>query len=193
MAWKIDAAHSAVEFSVKHMMIATVRGRFESFDGKINVDPRDLLKSSVEGRVETASINTRDANRDAHLRSADFFDAEKFPYMTFRSTSIERTGDGEFKVQGELTIKDVTRPVTFTVSDEGHGKDPWGNQRWGLSGSTSINRKEFGLNWNVALETGGWLVGEQIKINVELELVAAPDEASADEAIAETAQGETVA
>jgi len=171
MTWKIDASHSQIEFTVKHMMIATVRGRFGSFDGDVNVNRDNLLASTVEGWVETASVDTRDGNRDAHLRSADFFDAEKFPRMTFRSTKIEKAGDGEFKVTGDLTIKDTTRPVTFTVTDEGHGKDPWGNRRWGLSATASLNRKDFGLNWNVALETGGWLVSDQVKIQAELELV----------------------
>lgn len=171
MAWKIDAAHSLVEFTVKHMMIATVRGRFDSFDGDITVDPDNLLASRVEGWVETASVDTRDEKRDAHLRSADFFDAEKFPRMTFRSTQIEPAGDGEFKVTGDLTIRNATHPVTFTVTDEGQGKDPWGNRRWGLSAVASLNRKDFGLNWNVALEAGGWLVSDQIKIHVGLEMV----------------------
>ncbi len=171
MTWKIDASHSQIEFTVKHMMIATVRGRFGSFDGTVTVNPDNLLESGVEGWVETASVDTRDGNRDAHLRSADFFDAEKFPRMSFRSTKIEKAGDGEFKVTGDLTIKDTTRPVTFTVSDEGRGKDPWGNRRWGLSATATINRKDFGLNWNVALETGGWLVSDQVKIQAELEMV----------------------
>lgn len=171
MAWKIDPSHSQIEFTVKHMMIATVRGRFGSFDGTVTVNPDNLLQSQVEGWVETASVDTRDTNRDAHLRSADFFDAEQFPRMTFRSTKIEKAGDGEFKVTGDLTIKDTTRPVTFTVTDEGQGKDPWGNRRWGVSATATLNRKDFGLNWNVALETGGWLVSDQVKIQAELEMV----------------------
>lgn len=179
MAWKIDPSHSLIEFTVKHMMIATVRGRFGSFDGTVTVNPDNLLQSQVEGWVETASIDTRDTNRDAHLRSADFFDAETFPRMTFRSTKIEKAGDGEFKVTGDLTIKDSTRPVTFTVTDEGQGKDPWGNRRWGLSATASLNRKDFGLNWNVALETGGWLVSDQVKMQAELELVESVEEPAA--------------
>lgn len=175
MAWKIDAAHSSIEFSAKHMMITTVRGRFATFDGTLNVDSQNLLRSSVEGWVETASVDTHDANRDGHLRSPDFFEAEKYPRMTFRSTKIEKAGDGRYRVTGDLTIKETTRPITFEVSDDGRGKDPWGNQRWGLSATAAINRKDFGLTWNVALETGGWLVGDQIKIQVELELIAVPD------------------
>jgi polyisoprenoid-binding protein YceI len=182
MAWKIDAAHTSIEFSVKHMMIATVRGRFGAFDGTLDVDRDNLLNSTVEGYVETASVDTRDANRDGHLRSPDFFDAEKFSRMTFRSTKIEKAGDGQYKVTGDLTIKETTRPVTFDVTDEGRGKDPWGNLHWGVSASTTISRKDFGLNWNVALETGGWLVGDQVKINAEVELIATPDAVKQEEA-----------
>jgi polyisoprenoid-binding protein YceI len=177
MAWKIDAAHSSIEFSVKHMMITTVRGRFGEFDGNLSVDGSNLLNSTVEGYIQTASVDTRDANRDGHLRSADFFDAERFPRMTFRSTKLEKAGDGQYKLTGDLTIKDVTRSITFDVSDDGRGKDPWGNQRWGVSATAAISRKDFGLNWNVALETGGWLVGDQVKISAEVELIAVPDAA----------------
>ena len=185
MAWKIDPAHSQIEFSVKHMMITTVRGRFAKFDGNITVNPRNLLQSSVEGTIEVDSVDTRDTNRDAHLRSADFFDVEKFPTMSFRSTRIEKTGDDEYKVTGDLTIKDNTRPVTFTVTDDGKGKDPWGNQRWGLSGATTISRKDFGLTWNVALESGGWLVGDQVKIQVDMELVESAEETVTSETAAQ--------
>lgn len=175
MAWKIDTAHSMIEFSVKHMMISTVRGRFTQFDGNVVIDEKNLLGSSVTGAVEIASIDTHDAGRDGHLRSADFFAAEKFPQMTFRSTKLQRTGDGEYKVTGDLTIKDTTREVVFNVTDEGQNKDPWGNHRWGISATASINRKDFGLVWNVALETGGVLVGEQVKIAAELEVIRVPD------------------
>ena len=185
MAWKIDPAHSQIEFSVKHMMITTVRGRFAKFDANIAVNPRNLLQSSIEGTIEVDSIDTRDANRDAHLRSADFFDVEKFPTMSFRSTRIEKTGGDEYKVTGDLTIKDNTRSVTFTVTDDGQGKDPWGNQRWGLSGTTTISRKDFGLTWNVALESGGWLVGDQVKIQVDMELVESAEETVTSETAAQ--------
>ncbi len=173
MSWKIDPAHSLIEFSVKHMMIATVRGRFTQFDGTVNVDPDDLLRSGVEGYVDVASITTNEPNRDAHLRSADFFDVENHPRMAFRSTKIERTGEDTYRVTGDLTIRGVTRPITFEVTDSGRNKDPWGNLRWGLTATAALNRKDFGLTWNVALEAGGWLVGEQVKISVELELVHA--------------------
>jgi len=173
MAWVIDTAHSAVEFSVKHMMISTVRGRFTKFSGTVALDEANLANTTIEGAVELASVDTHDANRDGHLRSPDFFDAAQFPAMTFRSTRIEPAGGDQFRVTGDLTIKGVTRPVALTVVSEGRNKDPWGNQRWGFSAETSINRKDWGLNWNVALEAGGWLVGEQVKITLEAELVQA--------------------
>ena len=175
MSWTIDSAHTNIGFSVKHMMIATVRGSFSKFNGTFNIDPSDVTKSSVEGSIETASISTNDPNRDAHLRSPDFFDAEHYPVMTFKSTRVTRLGGDRYQVAGNLTIKDVTREIVWEVSDEGRGKDPWGNTHWGLSAQTSFNRKDFGLNWNVALETGGWLVADNIKVNAELELLAGPD------------------
>lgn len=171
MAWVIDPAHTQIEFSVKHMMITTVRGRFDKFSSTVNVDEANLAGSSVQGAIEVASLDTRDPGRDGHLRSPDFFDAEKYPAMSFSSTRIQRAGEGQFKVTGDLTIKDVTREVVFTVSDDGQNKDPWGNQRWGFSAQATINRKDFGLVWNVALETGGVLVGELVKINAEVQLI----------------------
>jgi len=171
MAWVIDPAHTQIEFSVKHMMITTVRGRFDKFNGSINLDDRNLAASSAEGTVETASVNTRDPDRDTHLRSPDFFDVAQYPLMSFRTTRIQPNGDDQYKVAGELTIKDITREVVFNVTDEGQNKDPWGNLRRGLTAQATINRKDFGLVWNVALETGGVLVADQVKINAELELV----------------------
>ncbi len=179
MAWAIDTAHTEIEFAVKHMMIATVRGHFTKFAGSLDINPDNLEQSSAEGTVEVASVDTRDANRDNHLRSADFFDAEKYPVMSFKSTKIEKAGESKYKVTGPLTIKGVARDVTFDVEVEGMGKDPWGNLHLGLNAQTSINRKDYGLNWNVALETGGWLVADTVKINVDLEAVqvAAPQPA----------------
>ena len=171
MSWKIDTAHTSVEFAVKHMMISTVRGRFSNFDGTVEVDPNNLLNSRVEGWIETASIDTRDEGRDAHLRSADFFDAETYPRMKFASKRIEKLGGDRYRVVGDLTIKDITREFTFEVTDEGQNKDPWGGTRWGLSAAGSLNRKDYGLTWNVALETGGVLVAEQVKIQAELQMV----------------------
>lgn len=172
MTWKIDPVHTEIEFTARHMMIAKVHGRFKSFEGTIDLDPKHPAKARVEGSIDVSSIDTREAQRDTHLRSPDFFDVEKYPKMTFRSTRIEPLGANQYKVYGDLTIKDVTREVVFDAVDEGRTTDPWGNQRIGVSATTKINRKDFGLTWNVALETGGWLVGDDITINAEVELVA---------------------
>ena len=171
MNWQIDLSHSAIEFSVKHMMITTVRGQFKSFDGTLTIDSDNPAASRVEGSIDVASIDTREEQRDAHLRSGDFLDVENHPKMSFRSSRIESLGANQYKVYGEMTIKDVTREVVFDVVDEGRGEDPWGNQRWSISAFTKLNRKDFGLTWNVALETGGWLVGDEIKVSVGLQLV----------------------
>lgn len=180
MSWNLDASHSSVEFAVRHMMIATVRGQFTRFSARINVDEQRLENSTLEATVEVASIDTRDANRDNHLRAADFFDAANYPTMTFRSRRIEKAGERQYRLIGDLTIRDVTREVVFTLTDEGKGKDPWGNQRWGLTAEATINRRDWNLNWNVALETGGWLVGEQVKIRMEIELVQTQPEPQAE-------------
>jgi polyisoprenoid-binding protein YceI len=171
MSWTIDSTHSSIEFAVKHMMFTTVRGRFNNFAGTLNIDEANPTRSYAEGKVEISSIDTHDANRDAHLRAADFFEVDKYPYMTLRTTGVKVVSREHYQVTAALTIKDVTREVVFEVNALPLGKDPWGNQRWGLSAETSINRKDFGLNWNVALETGGWLVGEQVKIEVELQAI----------------------
>jgi len=173
MAWQIDPAHSTIEFSVKHMMITTVRGRFNAFDGTLQLNEEHPEASYVEGAIDVASIDTGEPERDTHLRSADFFDVEQYPKMTFRSTRIERVGSGRYKVYGDLTIKDVTREVVFDVTDEGRGRDPWGNMRWGFSAEATLNRKDFGLTWNVPLEAGGWLVGDQVKVLIELQAIQA--------------------
>ena len=172
MNWQIDPTHTSIEFSVKHMMFTTVRGQFRSFDGNLSIDPHNPTNSRVEGSIDVASIDTGEEQRDAHLRSGDFFDVENNPKMFFRSTRIEPLGANQYKVYGEMTIKDVTREIVFHIADEGQGQDPWGNQRRGISAETKLNRKDFGLTWNVALETGGWLVGDEIKVSIELQLVA---------------------
>jgi polyisoprenoid-binding protein YceI len=171
MTWKVDKVHSSIEFAVRHMMISTVRGRFENFDITVDVDENRPELAAIEATVETASINTREPQRDAHLRSADFFDAEQYPTLTFRSTKVQQKGDDEFLITGDLTIRGETHPVTFKAHSEGRGKSPFGHTAWGFSASTAINRKDWGLNWNVALETGGWLVADEIKVNLEVELV----------------------
>jgi polyisoprenoid-binding protein YceI len=177
MTWNIDVAHSQIEFAVRHMMLSKVRGKFKNFQGNITIDANNLAASSVAGTVDVASIETGDGQRDGHLRSADFFDVEKYPKMSFRSTRIEPQGADQYKVYGELTIKDVTREVVFYAVDEGRAVDPWGNRRIGVSATTKINRKDFGLTWNVALETGGWLVGDEVTITAEVELVLQPEQA----------------
>jgi polyisoprenoid-binding protein YceI len=169
--WQIDASHSNVEFAVKHLMISTVRGRFADVKGTVVEDPSDPTKSAIEVVIGTASIDTRQEQRDAHLRSADFFDSEKFPTMTFVSRRIEPKDDGELRVTGDLTIRDVTREVVLAVTPEGRGGDPWGGQRAGFSATGKIERSDFGLTWNQALEFGGVAVGDAIKISIDVELV----------------------
>jgi polyisoprenoid-binding protein YceI len=175
MSWKIDPAHSEIGFSVKHMMISTVRGQFTKFDGTLTLNEEHPEQSVIEGWVETASVNTHEPNRDGHLRSPDFFDAEKFPKITFRSKKVTHTGGDKFKLLGDLTIKETTRDLTLDVTYEGENKDPWGKTRRAFTADASFNRKDFGLSWNVALETGGWLVAEQVKIHIELEAIGQAD------------------
>ncbi|HEU4748400.1 MAG TPA: YceI family protein [Gemmatimonadaceae bacterium] len=170
--WKLDPAHTLVEFSAKHMMITTVKGRIADVEGTVYTDETDPENSSVEVTLKGASIDTRSDQRDQHLRSADFLNAEQFPEITFRSTRIEGTAKN-FKLTGDLTIRDVTREVTLDVEYGGHSRDPWGGERVGFSATGKIDRREFGLVWNQALETGGVLVGNDIRINVEVEAVKA--------------------
>ncbi|MGZ4732921.1 MAG: YceI family protein [Terriglobales bacterium] len=172
--WNIDPVHSVAEFKVKHMMISNVKGQFTGVKGTLSLDSGDLLSSKVEATIDAASINTRDPQRDTHLKSADFFDAEKFPTLSFNSTHVTRTRGEELAVDGDLTIHGITRKVTFEV--EGPtlpAKDPWGNTRLGLSAITKINRKDFGLTWNSALETGGILVGDEVTITLDVQFVKA--------------------
>jgi polyisoprenoid-binding protein YceI len=170
-SWNIDPAHSGVTFSVRHMVISKVRGRFAKFGGKLDLDDQDLTRSTLDVRIDAASIETGVADRDAHLRSADFLDVEKHPELAFTSKRIERVGDGRYRVVGDLTIRGTTREVPLEVEAGGTGKDPWGNERTGFSAHASIDRKEFGLQWNQALETGGVLVGERVDIEIELQAV----------------------
>jgi polyisoprenoid-binding protein YceI len=172
ITWKIDPAHSSAEFKVKHMMISHVKGSFSGITGTLIEDTTDPTRSTVEASVDISSISTGDAQRDAHLKSADFFHGEQHPTMTFRSTRVEKKGEGEYAVTGDLTIHGTTKPVTFAVEGpSAPGKDPWGNTRIGLSATTKINRKEFGLSWNAALETGGFLVGEDVQISLEVQFI----------------------
>jgi polyisoprenoid-binding protein YceI len=172
--WNLDPAHSAAEFKVKHMMISNVKGKFTGLSGVLILDETDPTHSSVEASIPFASLSTGDEQRDAHLKSADFFDAEKFPTLTFQSTGVQVRAPGEHSVAGNLTMHGVTRPVTFAVEGPSKpAKDPWGNLRIGLSASTKINRKDFGLTWNAALETGGVLVGEDVTISLDVQFIKA--------------------
>lgn len=171
--WNIDSTHSGIHFTVRHMVIAKVRGRFADWRGSVTVDPDDLSSVSAEVEIDAASIDTGVGDRDTHLRSGDFFDVERFPKLTFKSTKVEKVGDDRFKLYGDLTIRDVTREVVLDATYEGKGKDPWGNERVAFSGSTSLNRGDFGLTWNQALETGGLLVSDKIDIDVEVQAVKA--------------------
>ena len=168
--WNFDPAHTTAEFKVRHMMITNVKGHFRPVTGVVTLDEEDITRSRVEASIDAASIDTREPDRDTHLKSADFFDVEKFPTLTFTSTRVTRQGDGELEVEGDLTIHGVTQKVTFAVEGPTPpGKDPWGNTRIGFSATTKINRKDFGLNWNAALETGGILVGNEVTITLDVE------------------------
>lgn len=167
--WQIDTAHSVVEFAVKHMMFATAKGRFGQFSGTIDYDPGSIAASSAEVEIDVKSIDTRDEKRDGHLLSPDFFDAESYPAITFKSTRVEPTGDSEFNVYGDLTIRGVTKPAVLNAEITGQGKNPWGQEVIGFSATTKFKRSEFGLEWNAALETGGVLVGDEVKIAIEIE------------------------
>lgn len=169
--WQIDPAHSAAEFAVRHLMISTVKGRFADVKGTVSVDGANSSNVDVDVTIAVASIDTREAKRDAHLRSADFFDAEKYPTITFKSKRADGDMDGDFKLIGDLTVHGVTREVTLNAESSGSVKDPWGGERSGFAATTKVNRKDFGLTWNVALEAGGVMVSDDVKISIEVELV----------------------
>ncbi|KYD18722.1 MAG: polyisoprenoid-binding protein [Caldibacillus debilis] len=172
--WVLDTAHSQVDFSVKHMMISRVNGTFQRFSANIEADPNDLTTADIEFSVEVDSIDTRNTDRDNHLKSADFFNAEQYPNITFKATEITRKDDSSYHVTGDLTIRGVTRKETFVAEFEGLAKDPLsGNEKAGFTVTGTINRKDYGLVWNVALETGGVLVGEEVKITVHIEAARA--------------------
>ncbi len=170
--WDIDKVHSSIHFSVRHLMVSKVRGEFHGWTGALQLDPDDHTKSSVELTIQATSIDTRDEKRDGHLRSPDFFDAEKFPKMTFKSGKIEKAGD-HLAVHGDLSIHGVTMPVTLAGEPTEVVKDPWGGTRTGFSGKVAIDRKDYGLRWNAALETGGVLVGDKVEITFEVEAIRA--------------------
>ena len=170
--WNIDPAHSIAEFKVRHMMISFVRGEFSGLSGVLKLDETDYTRSTVEVSIPTASVRTVDERLDDHLKNADFFDVEKFPMLTFISTKVRSTGGRNYAVTGDLMIHGVTRSVTLTVNDVSEpSNDPWGNQRIGLSASASINRKDFGIIWNTALDSGGVLVGDEVSIALDVQLI----------------------
>ena len=170
--WTIDPEHSSVGFKVRHLMVSNVKGVFEKFSGTVDIDDKDITKSKVEVTIDTNSINTNVQKRDEHLRSADFFDVAKYPAMTFASKKVARAGKDKLKVTGDLTLHGVTREVVLSVDGPTkESKDPWGNIRRGASATAKINRKDFGLTWNKVLETGGVAVGDEVIINLEVELI----------------------
>ena len=173
--WTIDPDHSNVGFKVRHLMVSNVRGNFEKHVGTVEINDRDITKSTVSVTVDTASLNTNVAKRDAHLRSPDFFDVVKYPTMTFVSKKVVRAGQDRLKITGDLTLHGVTREVVLDVEGPSQeSKDPWGNIRRGASASTTVNRKDFGLLWNKTLETGGVVVGDDVTITLEIEMIKAP-------------------
>jgi polyisoprenoid-binding protein YceI len=187
MAWEIDPSHSTVTFSVKHMMFSTVRGHFNVLSGHLHIDEQHPENSWVDAQVDASSVDTRDERRDGHLKSPDFFDTEKYPIITFKSTKVEHIRGNEYKVYGDFTMHGVTKPVVFDAEYNGQGKNPWGMQVAGLAAKTKINRKEWGLNWNQALETGGVLVSDDITIEIDLEAVYKGEETSREAVGAQSA------
>ena len=175
MSWKIDASHTRAGFSVRHMMIANVHGQFETVTGTVDFNEADPARSSVDVQIDVASLNTRDEKRDAHLRSADFFDVEQYPTLTFKSRRVEKLGDNHGRIIGDLTIKGLTKAVALDVEYLGQAKAPWGSTSAGFTARAKVNRKDWGLNWNVALETGGVLVGDTVNIDIEAEIVKVPE------------------
>lgn len=171
--WTIDPDHSSAEFRIRHLMVSTVRGHFGSLSGEIVGDPSDLTTAQATLTIDVASVDTRQKDRDAHLRSADFFDVENYPTMTFQSIRIERTGPDTYDVHGDMSIHGTTNPITVAVEALGTQPDPWGGVRSGFTATTTVSRKAFGMTWNQALETGGIMVGDEVKVTVELETVKA--------------------
>jgi polyisoprenoid-binding protein YceI len=182
MSWNIDNAHTQVEFSVRHLMISKVRGQFEKFSGQVEFDEAHPEETTLQVKIETASVNTRDPKRDGHLKSADFFESEKFPYMVFSSKNIELVDKEHAKLIGDLTIRDISKEVILDVEYVGKAKSPWGTTSVGFAAATKINREEWGLTWNQNLEAGGVLVGKDVEISIEIELMETVPQA--DDAVA---------
>lgn len=181
MPFQIDNKHSEIQFSVRHMMVSKVRGVFEKWGGVVALDLANPANTTVDITIDAASINTKDEQRDGHLRSPDFLNVAQYPAITFKSTKVELGGDNTAKLHGDLTIAGVSKPVVLAVEYQGNAKSPWGTVSHGFSASTKINREDWGLTWNAALETGGWLVGKDIQIDIEMELVevAEPEKVAA--------------
>lgn len=171
--WVVDPTHSSVDFSIRHMMFTNVKGSFHTYDATIEADPTDLTSADISFSVDLASVDTKNADRDNHLRSADFFDVESKPKMSFTATKIEKKDEEEYSVTGDLTLNGVTKEETFTVTFEGQGKDPWGNEKAGFSAEGTLNRSDYGLTWNAALETGGVLVGDKVKVSLQIQAAKA--------------------
>lgn len=169
--WKLDPSHSEIGFKVKHMMITNVSGAFTDFNVEATSDSDNFNNANINFSAKTASVDTKSEQRDGHLRSPEFFDSEKYPEMRFTGNKFEKVSDEHYKLSGDLTIKDVSKPVSLDVEFGGINKDPWGNTKAGFTLNGKINRKDFGLNWNAALETGGVMVSEDVKINAEIQLV----------------------
>lgn len=175
MSWQLDKAHTVIQFSVRHMMISTVRGRFGEFSGTFELDEADPTRSSVEVEIQAASIYTREQQRDDHLRSPDFLDVAKYPVIKFKSTRAEKVDDNHGRLIGDLTIKDITREVVLDIEYAGQAKSPYGTTSAGFTASTKLSRKGWDLTWNMVLETGGVLVGDEVKVEIEVELIKQPD------------------
>ena len=172
MSWNIDTAHTRANFAAKHMMIANVHGQFNKVSGMVDFNEKEPAKSTVDVQIEAASIYTQEEKRDAHLKSADFLEVEKYPYLTFKGKKVQVTSKNTGRITGDLTIKDITREVVLDVEYNGQGQSPWGSATTaGFSATTKINRKDWGLTWNVALETGGWLVSDEVKISIDAEII----------------------
>lgn len=169
--WNFDAVHSNVGFSVRHLMVSKVHGHFKTWTGSLSIDEGNLAASSVEVKIDAASIDTKEQQRDDHLRSADFLDAAKYPHIVFRSTAVSKVADDRYRVTGDFTIRDVTKPVVLDVEYFGRQKDPWGGERMGFTAKTHIERKDYGLNFNIPLEGGGFVVGERVDIAIDIEAV----------------------
>ena len=175
MAWQIDGTHSQVVFSIKHMAVSTVRGHFDVLRGQLNIDEANPANSSVDAEIDATSINTRDTNRDNHLRGADFFDVEKYPLITFKSTKVESAGGNNYTVTGDLTLHGVTKSIILNTEYSGQIKDPYGLDRVGLNTSIKLNRRDFGLEFGATLANGSLIVGNDIKVEIELEAVSKPE------------------